>query len=397
MSADAPPQGVPLPGTVRPRRVIVHPTPMQEHVPLVHSHDDNHDFLHRELTELESRNQNRYCSLVTTVIILNLLVIGGIVAGFIILGLQTRDIRNDVSDIKHLLDGSSDSEIDDDSIKLLYKKLHAIFEEVWDTNRCAKEIKKQLVDVKNDTDSILNCTEQLKDEFGLVKNDTTDILNCTEQLKENVAVVNSRTVLIRQEVEDVSSCTEQIKEDLNNFPPRPLPISRVLCDPLQDIELPQDVNKLISTNLTNTEMFATTSVGYNPNSGAIIIRTPFINTTEVAVVQLQVRVLIRQIEEDSTFSLILSTSANCNFGDCADGFYSTTRRFDMEQPEFSESGLWMQLSTKLPVQTEQRYFVFLRSNTGSGKIFGDDTDDSTACAALYISIEPVAPLFLLPS
>lgn len=280
--------------------------------------------IRRQFEELEKRNTENFHGILAAVIVLGLLIIIGLVVGFVIVGLQSRDIS---------------------------------------------KVKDEVGDIWNTLDDVKDCTEQIKDDIN--------------DLIDNVGNI---TMAIEEIVDDA----------LDDFFPRPLPASRVLCAHANDIDLPNTVNVLISSNLTNTNMFTTSSIGYNVNTGAITVRTPEIESNQVVVVNFQIRVLIRDIDTGTTFSLILSTSSNCEAGNCPNGFYSTLSRFDDNNPLFSETAQWIELNTNIAIDTTQRFFVFLRSDSGSGTVFGTETDDSTACAALYISVQAMTPMFAKP-
>ena len=285
--------------------------------------------IRRQFEELEEKITEQFHSILAAVIVLGLLIIVGLVVGFVIVGLQGRNIS----------------------------KIKSEVEDVWSSNR----------QIKNEVWEVKECTEQIKANFSEFE------ANFTMDVEEAVMTV------------------------LDDFFPQPLPVSRILCDHNGNIDLPASTNVLISSNLTNTDMFTTTSTGYDADTGQILIQSPQITDDQVVIVQFQVRVFISSIDEDGTYSLILSTSDDCEFNNCPNGFYSTTVRFLVDSPEFSENGIWIELNTKIPIQTEQTYYVFLRSNSGSGIVIGSESGDLTACSALYISIEPVTSMFLLPT
>lgn len=346
-----------------------------------------------EFYELDDRNQRRYNSILAAVIILGLLIIGGVVAGFIIVGLEVRDTRNRVKDIEHEVDSiwnavghnsnnhghckpcdCKNNETD--------KKLYAWISKL---EYSIKAIKQKLVDIQN-------CTDQIKSEI-------VDVRNCTEQIKDDVIEVNSRTIQIKRDVDEVSECTDQIKGNVSRM--SLLPASALLCEPANELRLPALTNVLISANLTSSSRFVRTSVGYNANIGEVFFRPPNLNTTQNLPIKLQIQVLISEAggpndDTDGTYVLTVSTSPNCQYGPgmCVDGIFSTTSRYLTTNKKFGEGNLIMTLNKVANVQGNKnvRFFVFLRSNNGNGFI-ATGTNSTSACASLSITVEPLTPIF----
>ena len=387
-------RGIPLPGTNPPG---ISQRPMRQPLIMEHKKTDLQSDMQREIDVLEERNQSRYSSLLAATVILGLMIIAGIVVGFIIVGLQVHDTNNRVKNIQDevndvwsfLKKSNKEFNHDDDSYKYDFRKIQKLLEEVlW----CTNKIKYQIVDVKN-------CTEHIKREVN-------DVKNCTTQIKEEVEEVKECTEHIKEEVEEVKECTDTIKSGVSNVTDSvntlaKLPLSRILCHPQSNIDLPMETNVLISANLTDTEMFPTKSIGYNINSGEIKIRPPNIELHEQVIFHIQVRVLISEAggsssQEDGTYSLILSRSSDCVFGDCQDGIYSTTSRYLVDTATSGDALLWIELNTKINVDgSGATFYVFLRSNTGNG-IINIDSNDASACATLWISLEALAPTFINP-
>lgn len=374
-TSQPPPSGIPLPGTVRPR-VVVQRSPQPQYMyphqePLVRK---------SELHELEERNQNRYSSLMAAVVILGLLIIGGIIAGFIIIGLQTRNSNSN--------DGHSSS-FDDDIERQLAKleawqkkefeqiniKLYKIFQEVWDVKECTLKLKKEVSGLENTTDAIKECTV-------IIKEEVEDVKNCTLQIKDELNQVDDRTQTIKQDTQRMSL----------------LPIALLVCAPEELVNLTKNTNMLISNNLADRDEVPSTSTQYNKNSGEIRIRPPNLGTKENVPINIQVRVLITEAggpdgTQDSTYELILSTSPNCTVGDCDAGIYSTSQEYVQTNPQFGNNKLWMELNTNINVQgSETAFYVFMRSVTGNGLIL-PGSNDASPCATLRISIEALTPIF----
>lgn len=284
--------------------------------------------IRNQFESLRKQEVEHYHGILAAVIVLSLLIIAGLVVGFVIVGLQT----DDVSDIK--------SEVGD----------------IWDA---LKEQQAELDDIKL----------------------------CTEQIKANISELQQNLTNIIEEA---------VLAELEDFFPRPLPLSRVLCDHEQDIPVPADAYVLISSNLTNTEAFPFTSIEYNFESGVIEVGSPNLGSDQTVIIQFEIRVFITEIPSDGIYSLVLSTSANCDYDDCPAGFYSVTQRYVDANPEWGVGNLWMTLKTNLPAQVGQRYFVFLGSKGGGGMVPGTAQEGVSTCAALYISVTAVTPTFLSP-
>jgi len=243
--------------------------------------------LKREVDELEHRNQSRYHSILAAVIVLGLLIILGIVIGFIVLGLENNDVKKKV--------------------------------------------------------------RHLKNDIGALQQ---------------------------------------------------FPLSRVLCGASSTINLPATTNVLISANLATSDQFPSTSVGYSSNTGEISIRSPTLESGEQVIIHIQARVLISEAggphaNESSTYSLIMSTSGSCDFGDCDSGVYSTTGRYQTSNQLFGDNIYWLELNTKISVSGSDSsfFFFFLRSNTGNG-VINTVSSDAANCASLWFSLQALTPSFV---
>lgn len=283
--------------------------------------------LRQQFKALEEKNSRRFNGLLAAVIVLGLVIIAGLVVGFIVIGLQGRD----VSDVK--------------------------------------------------------------DEVGDIWKTVSDILDCTQQIKADIADLGNTTGNITMEVEQI------VEDALADFFPRPLPISRYLCAPANTLELPEEVNVLLSANLTNQNLpsFPSMSVSYNSNNGAITVNSDLPDGQAVSI-RVVIQVLISNAgsdsgDEEGTFSLIMSSSANCEFENCPNGFFSQLGHFDPNAKLFSDSGLIITIDRAFTVESGFRFFVFLRSNSGNGEVRGQENGDATPCATFSISIQAATPAF----
>lgn len=300
---------------------------------------DQSGMIRGQFEELREENSERFTSLIAAVITLGILAIIGLIVGFIIIGIQGNNTYNRVKDI--------DSEVED----------------VWSSN---SRIELELAAVKS----------------------------CTEQIKEDIADLQNNT--------NLTMTIEQIViEALNTFFPPPLPISGYLCAIANQIDLPNSENVLISANLTNLNLpdFPMAGVSYNSESGRINIANTLPNNQAVSV-QIKIRALINQAggedgNEQSTYSLIMSEDRDCEFEDCPRGFYSTIAHFDPNCLQFSDNDILIEIDQIFTIQSDDnfRFFVFIRSNNGNGRVLSSESGDATPCSAFSISIQSVAPSF----
>lgn len=273
---------------------------------------------------MREEETEHYHSLLAAIIVLGLLVLAGLVVGFVIVGIQISDID----------------------------------------------------DIQSETNDIWKALQAQQAQLEL-------ILNCTQQIKANLTDFP----------EEVTNATLVALEE---FFPRPLPLSRVLCDHEQDVPIPRDAYVLLSSNLTNTESFPLTSVLYNVNSGVIEIASPNLQADQTVMISFEVRVFITEIPSDGIYSLALSTSSNCEYDNCPSSFLSVTQRYVDANPEWGVGNLWMFLEGTYPAQVGQRYFLFVGSKDGGGKVPGTAQKGVSTCAALSISLSVVTPAFLSP-
>lgn len=310
-----------------------------ENQPLL-SQGDQSGIIRNQFEQREERENERYTSLLAAIVVLGLLIIIGLIVGFIIVGIQGKNTYDKTKDI--------DNEVED----------------IWSSN---KEILTQLAKIEANTEQILKDIADLEDNVG-----------------------------------NISMAIEQIVVDaLDEFFPQKLPAAVYICGPQGSLTLPASENVLISGNLSKMSDFPETSFTYHPRNGRIEITKPNLESTETVSVSVLIRVFIDQAGGESgdtagTFSLILSTSPNCKFEDCPDGFYSTLSRFDPNDPEFNENGLWMELNPQFTIKTGLNFYVFLRSNNGNGFVRHTESGDVTPCAGLTISIQSMTDTFLIP-
>lgn len=357
-----------------------------------------------ELDAYDSYNQKRYKSLLTAIVILGLLILGGIIAGFIVVGLEVRSIKNTVESTQDEVNSiwkflKINDKRDDRDIEKLEKWVSLL---IWKVGKLQEQL-----------DVIQNCTEQIKVEVNNItdcseiEQDVEDILNCTLLIKDDLVDLDGEVNTVKRRVDEVFECTEIIKTNLttindevdvvNNHLNRmsKLPLARIICGTLEDIDLPTSVNVLISANMDATPQFPITSVDYNVDEGAIVFTAPNIATTEQVILHVQARVLVSDIEDSpSTFAFIMSRSENCTFGDCDDGIYSTTAEYIENVSGFGTNKLWVELNTKINVDGSGiRLYFFMRSNQGGGTIRAGD-NDASQCASLWLSFEALAPTFV---
>lgn len=278
----------------------------------------------RLVEEARKEETSHYHSLLIAIIVLGLLIIAGLVVGFIIIGLQTNDIDN----------------------------IHSEVNDIW------KALQKQ----QEQIDFLINYTEQIK-------------ANLTDFPDE---VTNATLVALEE------------------FFPRPLPLTRTLCAHEQDVPIPADAYVLLSSNLTNTESFPFTSVLYSFKSGVIEIDAPNLQDDETVIISFNIRVFITQIPTDGIYSLALTTSTNCEYDNCPSSFLSVTKRYVSDNPEWGVGNLWMFLEGSYPAQNGQRYFLFVGSKGGGGIVPGTAQEGVSTCAALSISLNSIMPASLSP-
>lgn len=357
-----------------------------------------------ELEDMEDANQQRYGSLLAAVVVLGLLILAAIIGLYIFTGIEMNRIKNTVNDNEDEIEKIwkfliKNDRQDDKDLEKLEKWVFLL---LWKTSK-----------IQDELDAVKNCTEQIKEELNNItdcseiERDVEDILNCTQIIKEELVDLDGEVNTVKRRVDEVLECTEIIKTNLttindevdtvNNHLNRmsKLPLARVICGALENIELPASVNVLISSNMDATPQFPITSVDYNVDEGAIVFTAPNINPTEQVILHVQARVLVSNIQDSgNTFALIMSRSENCTFGDCDDGIYSTTAEYNDGVSGFGANKLWMELNTKINVDGSGiRLYFFMRSNQGGGVIRAGD-NDASQCASLWLSFEALAPIFV---
>lgn len=366
-----PPGGIPLPGSssvVVQRQPLLYgqpppPQPQVMQLPHYRTKSDLETDVQEQFDELEDRNQQRYHSILAAVVILGLLIIAGVVVGFVIVGLEVRDTRNRVKSIQH--------------------EVNSIWESLGGGGG-AKKSSSSDDHKKHDSKS-----EDEDYKSYLYKKSFHDWMHKLEYSVKD----------IKSQLDDIQNCTEDIKTNVSRS--SKLPASALLCEPQQEIRLPAATNVLISANLTSRNRFVRTSVGYNPVNGEVIFRPPNLNTTENLSIKLQIQVVINEAggvndTDTGTYVLTVSTSPTCEFGvnKCTDGIFWTSRVYKASEPEFGGNILIMNLDKIANVQgnTDVRFFVFLRSNSGNGVIL-PTTASTPPCAMLSITVEPLTPVF----
>lgn len=345
-------------------------------VPPRRTKSDLEQDIQEQFDELEDRNQQRYHSVIAAVVIMGLLIIAGVVAGFIIVGLEVRDTRNRVKSIEHEVDSIWES-LGGGSGSSNHKKSsgsdHHHHHHKKHSDSKSKSSDNEDEDYKNYLykKSFYDWMQKLEYSVKDIKGQLNEIQNCTEDIKTNVSRSSK------------------------------LPASALLCQPQQEIRLPALTNVLISANLTSRNRFVRTSVGYSPVTGEVIFRPPNLNTTENLPIKIQIQVVINEAggvndTDDGTYVLTVSTSPTCEYGVnmCPDGIFWTSSFYKTSEPRFGGNVLIMNLDKVANVQgnADVRFFVFLRSNGGNGVIL-PSTAATPPCAMLSITVEPLTPTF----
>jgi hypothetical protein len=237
-----------------------------------------------------------------------------------------------------------------------------------------------------------------------ILDDKVDALQSTsDQILADTTIIKARVNEIELQLGDVETSLSILTTNvanINNSLIGEMPPARVLCGQMSALDFsdfPADTPVNIGMELLDPERFPTSmlpggQIAYNADEGEFEVT----NMPDGYAVPLliQVRVLLTNTAMDNTFRLmVVSNNTNCVLGSCPSSFLESRERYLSANQQFGTNTMEMKVSGTVNARNGDKFYVFMASKGAIGIIPASENEDSSVCAADFISFQPQTRMF----